>query len=313
MSWNPTGESIQGPPGPAGPQGPPGSGGGTGNEPLQWVDFNDQVSDPSAPADGVLRAYSAKLAGRMLLNQRGPSGLRTVLQPALFENNLWLVSPNQTSSLSAVGGALTSVGSISHPTPSPAYGRMANFNTNALAGITAGTGNRDVIWTRGNGSGAAGFFYAARLGFPADSYDSDGPDTGTRLFCGLTSQTMSSSVASDNPAGHYCGFFRCHSDDGAQDANWQFATKNNVTLQLQDTGLPFLPERAFDFRVFAPPHASEVFWSITDLTTEQMAEGSQTLSLPAGTIYMRAGFQMQTINPASRHIRVQRLYCESDR
>jgi len=33
--------------------------------------------------------------------------------------------------------------------------------------------------------------------------------------------------------------------NGAQDANWQFATINNVTLQLQDIGTAFLPERAF--------------------------------------------------------------------
>ncbi|TWB89075.1 hypothetical protein FB106_11483 [Synechococcus sp. Ace-Pa] len=280
---------------------------------MQWLDFNDQASEPSAPADGLLRTYSAKLSGRMLLNQLGPSGLRTVLQPALFENNLWLVSPNQTTSLSAIGGAVTSVGTIGHPASTAPYGWMSSFATAATANVTAGTGGRDTIWTRGNGSGAAGFFYAARLGFPDASYDSGGPGVGTRLFCGLTNQVMSASVASDNPSGHYCGFFRRHSELGAQDGNWQFASKNNTLLQLQDTGLEFLPQRAIDFRVFAPPHTTEVFWSIADLTTGQIAEGSQTLKLPAGTIYMRAGFQLQTINAVARNIRMQRLYCESDR
>lgn len=308
MEWQNTGLNLTGPAGPAGQQGAPGSVSST-----TWLDLSAPIELPDAPEAGTLRTFAGEVAGRLLLNQRGPSGLRTVLQPALFENFFWLVSPNQTTSVSAIGNSVTSAGTLSHPAAHPTHGWMTNFASAATAGATAGTGNRDLIWRRGDGTGFGGFFLSARLALPDGSYEETGVSTGTRLFCGLTNQTMAASVAADTPAGHFCGFLRRSVNGGAIDLNWQFAVRDNVTMALQDTGLLFQPQRPLDFQIFVAPHGDTISWAITDLLTAQRFEGSQGDNLPGAATLLRAGFQLATVNALARHIRMQRLYGESDR
>jgi len=120
------------------------------------------------------------------------------------------VSIRPDQSLSALGGGADLRGTISHRRRACLRLDGEFSNTMALAGITR-HGNRDVIWHAGNGSGAAAFFYAAAAWLSLlDSYDSDGPRYRTRCYCGPDQgqDHVVLSVASDNPAGHYCGFFR---------------------------------------------------------------------------------------------------------
>jgi hypothetical protein len=278
-----------------------------------WLDLSEQPALPTAPQAGVLRTFAGVIATRLMLGMRGPSGLHTLLQPALFQNHLWLVSPNQTTSVMAIGNAVVSVGTLSHPAPSAALGWMTNFLTAATAGATAGTGNRDLIWRRGNGTGVGGFFFVARLALPDASYNESGAGTGSRLFVGLTNQTLAASVAADNPAGHFCGFLRRSVNGGAIDANWQFALKDNTTLALHNTALPFAPGVPVDFCIFCPPHGTTIHWAVADLLSGQSDEGSADANLPGATTLMRAGFQLATVNNVARNIRMQRLYGESDR
>jgi hypothetical protein len=268
---------------------------------------------PAAPASNSLNLFAKDLGGRMMLRQQGPSGISTPLQPSFFQNNIVMINTSASTSVGVIGNSVTSVGTISYPTITQQYGYMANFVSAATAAATAGTGNSAVLWQRGDASGSNGFFFNARLGFSDASYNESGASTGTRVFVGLTNQTLAASVASDNPAGHYCGFFRRSVNGGATDTNWQFATKNNVTLSLTNTGLVFSAEKVYDFYIFCPPQGSEIFWRIDNVTDGTTAEGSTTTNIPGATVFMRAGFQLLTVDAVARNIRMQRVYTESDR
>jgi hypothetical protein len=95
-----------------------------------------------------------------------------------FQNSITFIGPSATTALSAIGNSVTSVGTISHPNPSEAFGYMANIASAASANTTAGTGTASTLWLRG-GLGGGGFFFATRAAFPDAGYNETGAGTGT--------------------------------------------------------------------------------------------------------------------------------------
>jgi hypothetical protein len=277
------------------------------------INMSDQAT-PSTPSAGSLNFYAKDLGGRMMLRQQGPSGLSTPLQPSFFQNNIMMINTNVTTTITSIGQTPTSAGTLSHPAPTETYGYMTNFATAATAASTSGTGNTTDVWVRGSVAGANGFFFNARLAYPDASYEQTGAaTTGSRTFVGLSNQLLATTTALDNPAGHFAGFFRRSVNAGAIDTNWQFATKENTTINVQDTGLPFLAQKIYDFYIFCPPQGTEIFWRIDNVTDDTTASGSTTTSLPGNNIYMKALFNLRTINAVARNVRMQRVYIESDK
>jgi len=289
-------------------------------KPLRTIDEADVVvmddqETPAAPASGSLNLYAKSLGGRMMLRQQGPSGLATPLQPSFFQNNIVMINTNATTSVGVIGNSVTSVGTLSHPAVTEAYGYMTNFVTGGSAGNTAGTGTNGALFLRGSVAGGAnGFFFNARLALPDASYEAAGATTGSRIFAGLTSGTLAAQVGSDAPAGDYCGFMRRSVNGGAQDTNWQFQTRAAAgAASTVGTGMPFAPQKVYDFYIFCAPNGTTVYWRIDNVTDGTSAEGSTTTALPTNNVYMRAGFQVLSVNAVARNIRMQRVYVESDR
>lgn len=277
------------------------------------INFTNQ-STPAVPANNTANVYAKDIAGRMFLRVQGPSGLANPLQTSFFQNNIVMINTNATSSITSIGNTVTSVGTISHPTPTPAYGWMANFVTAASPAATSGTGTNGTIFVRTTtATDAAGFFYYTRIALPDASYDETGSLTGSRIFIGLTSGTMAASVGSDNPSGSHCGFFRRNVNGGSLDTNWQFMTKDGSSINVEDTGLVFTAQKVYDCYIFCPPGGASISWRIDNVSDETSFEGSTTSNLPASGTYMRAGFQLFTSNATARNIRMQRVYIESDR
>lgn len=269
---------------------------------------------PAVPANGKMNLYAKSLAGRMLLRQQGPSGLSTPLQPSFFQNSITIISTGQSTAVSVIGNAVVSVGTLSHPVQTEAYGYMANFASAATVNLTAGTGTSAPQCVRGSVPGGAnGFFISQRLAFPDATYNQTAAATGSRIFVGATEGTLATSVTADNPAGNFCGFMRRHVAGAAQDTNWQFGTKNGSQLNLIDTGMVFAPQSVYDFYIFCPPMGTKITWRIDNLTSGTSYEGETSLYLPTDTVWMRAGFQVGNVNALSRNVRMQRVYIESDR
>lgn len=287
-------------------------GGLTGQDTITVATMPTQA-DPTTPSANNLKFYAKSVGGRMLPKVKGPSGLDFPLQPSFFQNNIIMFQPNATTTINVFGMTATSVGTVSHPTPTEQYGYMANLVSSAGASATAGTGMSATSLFRGSVAGANGFFVNGRVAFPDSSYNENGASTGSRIFLGLTSGTMAASVGADNPAGSLCGFSRNHVNAGRQDTNWQFATKDGTTLNLIDTGMPFLPQKVYDFYIFCPPQGTTISYRIDNITDVTSVEGSTDANLPPNSTALRAGIQVQTVNAVARNIRFQRIYIESDR
>ncbi len=270
-------------------------------------------SVPSTPTGNTLNFFAKSLSGRMLLRVQGPSGLVTPIQPSFFQNNIIMINTNTTTSITSIGDAVTSVGTLSHPTVTEAYGRMTNFASAASVGATCGTGNANLNFVRGSVDGANGFFFNARLAFPDANYNETGASTGSRIFVGMTDQTMATSVGSNNPSGNRFGFSRLHVNASTTDTNWQITSRDGATEFRVDTGCQFDVQKVYDFYFFCAPQGSEISWRIDNITDNNSFEGSVTSNLPLNTQIMRAGFQLQTVNATARNIRMQRVYIESDR
>ena len=256
--------------------------------------MEEQPTFPVAPPPGQMKFYAKLIGGRMLPRIHGPSGLSTPLQPSFFQNMITIINTGGAAVLGTIGNTVTSVGTITHPNPTEEYGFMANFRSASTAGITTGTGNLTTLWQRGVALGKAnGFFYNARLAFPDIDYNESGETTGTCIFVGLTSGTMAASVGSENPAGHYAGFQRCHTNGARTDINWQFMTKDSAVQSVVDTGLEFLPEKVYDFYIFCPPAGTVIYWRIDNITDDIIIEGSTDQHLPIETVLLRGGFQLR--------------------
>jgi len=277
------------------------------------INFENQ-STPTVPSGGTLNLFAKNLGGRMALRAQGPSGLSTPFQPSFFQNNIMMINTNVTTTITSIGNTVTSVGTLSHPTPTLLYGYMTNFASAATAAATCGTGNNGLLWVRStNVSDAAGFFFNCRLALPDNSYNENGTSTGTRIFVGLTNQTMAVSAGSNDPVGVRIGFSRLHVNGSTTDTNWHITSKDNTTENRFDTGLVFTPECVYDFYLFCPPDGSFIGWRIDNITLGTSQEGTTNSNLPLAGTYMRAGFQLQTVNAVARNIRMQRVYIESDR
>jgi hypothetical protein len=278
---------------------------------IQVAELTDQET-PAVPAPGKLKFYAKSLGGRMLLRHLGPSGLSTPLQPSFFQNFITLIGPSAATVLSTIGNTVTTVGTISHPNPTEAYGYMANIASGSVANSTVGTGTASTLWLRG-ALGGGGFFFAARVAFPDASYNETGASTGTRIFVGMTNLTMAQVVASNAPVGSHAGFQRLHVNGSPLDANWFFLTGNGTTNHRIDTGIPFLPGKIYDCYLFCAPSGNVISWRIDNLTDGLSASGETTTHLPATDALLRAGVQVATVNAVVRNLRLQRIYIESDR
>ncbi|MEO6109961.1 MAG: hypothetical protein ABIP50_03065 [Candidatus Saccharimonadales bacterium] len=275
---------------------------------VQTLTFSNQV-DPSTPAAGTTVLYSRTVAGRSFPKYIGPSGLNSPLQPAIFQNSLWLVQPNTTSSVSAIGGAVASAGTLSTPTPnSTSFGVSTNFLSGAVANNTAGTSQNIAPLNTSSGVASnGGFFFVCRLWYPDANYGSG--STGSRHFIGLSDQTFTATVTSDNPAGSRMGFAM---STNLGETTFQFSTKNGTAETRTDTGVSLVSNNLYDFYIFLPAGGTTVSWRIDNLSTSTITEGDTTSTIPGTSTYLRAGFQLATLTTVARNVRMKKIYVETD-
>jgi hypothetical protein len=269
-----------------------------------------RTSNPTTPGADLIRVYARRVAAPAL-QIIGPNGVATPLQPMLGTRSQVIIRPNTTTSVSSVGNSVTSVGTLSHPTPDNTYGRMTNFASAATGNVTCGTGNNATIWRRGaSSSSIAGFFMICRLGFPDASYDESGASTGKRIFLGLTSNTLAGMANTDAPTGHWCGFWRVNVNGGLTHTNWRFGSRDNVTTTSDDTGLVFTPQNIYQFAIYCPPGSGDIFWRIDNINAGTTAEGTKSTNLPGTTTNMRAGFQVGQVAAVAANVRMGILVVE---
>lgn len=306
-------------------------GGDSTNRVVRFDAFGMQLtgiaSEPPAPASGYMELYSKSVSGRMMPKFKGPAGLDTPIQPALFGNRIVLFNPSTgttgTGSGTGFGPAWTSNGTVTHPIPattSPAVSnqmkrtRYANVvtTTNQQLGPRFNAASEQQFWI-GNAAKLGGFFFATR--FIVELWAA----STCRIFAGLASTSTGSVVTSDTVLNNTCGLWHDTTDPNSGANSFNFVTRNTTTTTKTSIALSnaIAAGNSYDFYMFCPPNGSTIYYRLDDLVNDVTYSGSTSTTLPANTAFMQPQVQMSngTANTVATTVAigVAGIYVESDR
>ena len=268
------------------------------------------MTDPSAPAASNLRVYAQDIAGRMLLKMKGPSGLDTPFQPALFTNNVSMLLPSTGTTITVWGMQNTTVGTASTPTITSAD--MANMmrRVRVTSATTANSASElrstQPLVGRGSVAGLGGFFYAVRFSINSTTANQ-------RLFSGLTAATGATSTsAAPSSLVNMVGV-----GWDSTDANLQIMSNDNTgTATKVDLGSSFptnTTAAVYELIMFAPPNGSTIGYRVTRLDTGAVTSGTLSSDLPQNTVVLTHHQYMNNGGTAAAVVLdVNRVYIESD-
>jgi hypothetical protein len=332
-------QGPQGDPGPQGPQGDPGASATPGGSDTQ-IQFNDAgafggnagltfdkttqrlalagtdatidltgiTTEPSAPASGVMRFYAKSVASRLVPKVRGPSGLDSVLQSALWGNNVVMWTPTTANAGLWIGTTGSASGTFTSVLPTDTskvsgirrstWGNVVTTLNQALGQRTAG-----LQFFRGNSNpGSGGFLFFSRV--TLDTWTN-----GARFFAGMS---ISTTVVTSNPSSqnNVVGFCIDDSDAGAI----SFLTRGTGATKAP-TGLTAVSGKGYDCYIFCAPGSSEYGWRIVDIETGDEASGVATANLPTNSTKLIAGVMASNAALTTANsvvLGVNRIYIETD-
>lgn len=242
-------------------------------------------SEPSTPSAGDLVVYGKDVAGRMMPKIKGPSGLDTQLQEALYGNGIELIVPASSTAFSAVGTAtFTAVGTVSHPTLASGSLRASTRRAIVTSAATANSASELRVpatrcW-RGDSAGLGGFFAVFRFGCSVS--------VPRRMFVGLLGATGATSTSqSPSALTNMIGI----GNDSA-DSNLQIMSNDaSGTATKVDLGASFpVPSLSgnemYELTLFAKANDTSVGWRVVRLDTGDVASGTISSDLPASTTFL---------------------------
>lgn len=274
---------------------------------LQMADLG---SEPSAPAAGNIRVYSRDIAGKMLLKMKGPSGLDTPLQPALFTNNVAMMLPSTGATITVWGMQNTTVGTASTPAITTTNLSTSMRRVRVTSATTANAASelrstQPLVW-RGNASGLGGFFYAVRFSINSTT-------TNQQLFSGLmaaTGATSTSAVPSNLV--NMVGVGWDSADGNLQvmtNDNTGAATKTNLGASFPANNTTAVYEAIF----FSPPNGSTIGYRVSRLDTGDVSSGTLSSNIPQNSVVLTHHQYMNNGGTAAAVVLdVNRVYVESD-
>lgn len=270
-------------------------------------EWTGQTADAaSSPSSGNAYVLLRHFASRPLLYTDPADSWPTSYQPSLAQNQVFFAMPNTSTTMLVMGGSLTSVGTLSHQTPTISTGIYTRFATGASANSTAGTGTALLQFARGNTTGQVnGFYYECTIIFESAAGTGS---TGTRFFAGLTDQTLASTVGADDPGGNHLGFTF---STNASDTNFQFSSKDNTTNTRSNTSMAWAQSKIYNFYIYLPPQGATMYWRVDNLTDSTTQSGNKATNLPSATALLRGGFQYAILSSGAKNIGCKRLWIET--
>jgi hypothetical protein len=232
-------------------------------------------------------------------------------------DNQFALFPGTSTTPEKFGAPFTSTGTLSHPSPTVAHGFHTAMATAASANATASVASTDTRWVVGDAINPwTGFFMITRLCFPDASYANSGASTGSRIFCGLTDQSVATILGSDNPAGHRFGFQYVNVNAGKTQTTFQVSRRDGTTETLTNTTIAITQNKWYDFVLHIQPNYSSftnVYAQIRDTVagTVLYESGPLATNLPGATTFMRAVLGIQTINAVARNVKMRRMVVEA--
>lgn len=283
---------------------------------LSTIDYSNDiftitdVAEPVAPVDGKLALYARKRAGRMLMHMKGPAGIATALQPALFGNTVYMWLPSSGTTVSIAFGtpwiARNTTGKQGTPTKS--IGNLltsmnrATFDTTAAANTASGTQSTQSVAVRGNTDGIGGFFFFSRFGIETWS------GTGQQVFIGLSALNAvlgGEPSAQNNTIGIGCD---------AADNTWQLIFRSASATTKVNTTIPIVAGEVFDLQMFAKPNDSKVTIRVVRQNdgVTIIDDVDYSTNLPANNVFLFAHAIIRNTGTAINRLALNRIYVEVD-
>ena len=263
------------------------------------------TTDPSPPTGGII-VYSKEIAGRSLPKFMPPSGLDSVLQNAIFQNRMSIAAPGLTTALSYFGmGAMTAVGTLSHPTLVAGSLRTITSRGSLLSAASANSAS-ELRYASLQCSGGSGFYAVFRFG-TASAVATQ------RLAVGLWAATGATSTSTQPSAlinGVWIG------NDSA-DANYQLMYNDGVgTATKIDLGANFVKNQAegiYELTLFCKPTDTTIYYRAKRLDAAGEASGSVASDIPAITSFLCPHFYLNNGGTAATvTLDFYRYYLECD-
>jgi hypothetical protein len=272
------------------------------------VTLNNITTEPSSPAAGLLRLYSATISGRVVPKVKDASGLDVPLQNAFWGGNITQWIPTGATAGLWIGTVGAGAGTFSNPVfattslyTTMKRSRWANVIT--TANQVLGQRNTETMYFRGSVAGQGGFFFFARMGL-------DVWTNGCRMFVGMATATT---VISANPSAlnNTVGFCIDSGDAGLI----SFLTRDGATATKQSTGLTAVSGKGYDCYIFCSPNGSDFKYRIVDINVGTVYSNTATLTLPVDTTGLTANVLASNaaVTPAtSVQIGCNKIYVETD-
>jgi hypothetical protein len=248
------------------------------------IDMAGITNEPASPAANTLRLYVKSLAGRMMLKQKGPSGVDTPLQPFIAQSNVSLISPGAGTTLSQIGNLVTNVGTVSHPAPAATNLKTQTrrfTNTSAgTAGSLASTRVQVMECWRGNAAGLGGFWVNFRFALTTLA-------AGMRAFVGLTDTATTAPTNLDPTTSTTPG--KIGLAVNANTGNWNLVhniTGTAPTVIALGANFPVNTTDLLELQLFAKPNDTAVYYRVINLTTGNETSGTLTTNLPASATFL---------------------------
>lgn len=270
------------------------------------------TNEPATPSAGNLTIYTKDIGGRILPKWKGPSGLDTPFQPALFLNAVGMISPQTGTTITQWGMPNTTVGTASTPTQASTNMHTSLKRITVTSATTANSASelrsaQFMAW-RGNAAGLGGFFMTTRFAVNSTT-------TNQRLFIGMLGSTAAISTSQSPSSLTNCAGVGWDSAD----TNLQFMSNDGSgTATKVDLGSNFPANNTtavYELVMFAPPNGSTISYRVTRLDTGNETTGTVSASadLPVNTQFLSPHEYMNNGGTAAAVVLdVMRVYVETD-
>lgn len=208
--------------------------------------------------------------------------------PARRRFVFWTAAAGGTS-ITMIGDSITTVGAVSSVGLDD-DGNMVNWATGAVSGNDGGI--QMLTLHRRN------FNPITHVRFKLQETAS------MRMFCGFTDQTLAVMVGSDDPAGNYAGL---QYSTPRGDTNFQWATKDNVTQNLTNSGVAATTNAQL-ITIYLDEIIDQVVFQYND--NVQVVTGT---NIPSTSTSMRLACGIETEEAVTKNIRIGIIEFISDR
>lgn len=238
------------------------------------------ATEPSTPPSETNFLYADKIADKIVLKTKSPTGIKSYLQKALWNKDITMWLPTNATAglwLNTVGAGagtfantLPSAGSVYLSLKKALYSNVVTTTNQVL-----GQRNTETLFAIGNGADQNGFFFFARFGF--NTWTSGG-----RFFGGFATATT---VVSAEPSvlNNTLGFAIDSTDGNAI----QFISRNTTTTTKVNTGLTAGTGKGYDIVIFCEPNGTSIGWEIKEINNGGAeASGTVNTNLPTNSVFL---------------------------